>query len=194
MIGSMAYLPGSVPDSDNLSEQLDALYLIDGDNERGDANKFHPLQGKEGYLFTFDDDIIYPPDYVERMKEWVDHFCGAVSWSGKTLGPTPDLYDNLTYRQWRCNHVVPAAVPVDVVGTGCMAWHSSLGIPPMEIFTTSYMADIHFSVWASEMGLSKVVVPHEPIVLNPREGPDLWHINKTRYRRQRIRRELERLL
>jgi len=37
------------------------------DNSKGDAFKFLNLENSDGYYLTIDDDLIYPPNYVDYM-------------------------------------------------------------------------------------------------------------------------------
>lgn len=62
-----------VPDFLNHSK---VSYAIHGKNH-GDAGKFWWLDKVvHGTIFICDDDIIYPPDYAERMNERLDHYKG----------------------------------------------------------------------------------------------------------------------
>jgi hypothetical protein len=43
------------------------INLYFSDNSKGDAFKFYRLMESDGYFLTVDDDLIYPPNYVEYM-------------------------------------------------------------------------------------------------------------------------------
>ena len=42
------------------------------EGDRGDAGKFYWADKVSGYYFTIDDDIAYPPDYVEALKKGLE--------------------------------------------------------------------------------------------------------------------------
>ena len=42
--------------------------------ECGDIGKFHFVDQVDGYYFTVDDDITYPPNYTQRMVNMIDSY------------------------------------------------------------------------------------------------------------------------
>ena len=138
-----------------------AFYHLD--NEKGDAGKFYGLRNIEGYIFTCDDDLIYPPDYVETMCKKLQEFNNSVILTnhGRTMQPKP-VANSYTSRKsayhWRDNQ--PEAVKLDIGGTGAMAWHSSCFFPDYNRIDKANMADIWVAKFAQEQGVEIRMNPH----------------------------------
>ena len=89
--------------------------------DRGDAGKFYWSDKVRGYYFTIDDDIAYPPDYVDKLKAGLDR-------RGKkcAVGIHGEMYGN-EIRHWtkdrtKTHHFhyrLERDTPVCVLGTGC---------------------------------------------------------------------------
>lgn len=116
---------------------------------RGDAGKFFWAGRGHGYRLVCDDDLAYPPDYVERLVAGIERhgrravvgFHGAV------------LHDRVTdyHRSRRVLHFSRALrgdVAVHVLGTGAAGFHSAaLAVGPSD-FPVPDMAD----VWLARLG------------------------------------------
>lgn len=129
------------------------------DNKMGDANKFLDIEDRSGYLFTCDDDLIYPSTYCADMIEAVDRYKCIVTLHGHNWN-TPfvsyrDIRDN-----FRCLGNVDKPARVQVGGTGVMAWHSDTFKLHYEDFKSANMADIWVAKVAQEQGVPIMVIPH----------------------------------
>lgn len=48
--------------------------LSSGEDRASEVFKLSILQQPDNYVFIFDDDIIYPPDYVQKLSEKIDYY------------------------------------------------------------------------------------------------------------------------
>jgi hypothetical protein len=184
---SLATIPGrSVQKTiDSLKKQVDQLFVCynqtDVSNVNfGDAAKFIPLQGLNGYLFTCDDDLIYPPDYIERMIEGIEKYDRKkiVTMHGRIL-PRRELksYYKERLEGFRCLGLVENDVIVDSGGTGVMGWHSSLLTFDIKEFKAANMADIWVAKIAKEKGIKIVCLKHSDGWIRyvpPPDGTTIW--------------------
>jgi hypothetical protein len=132
----------------------------------GDVGKFYPLTNQTGYLFTIDDDIIYPQNYLNRLIDCIEkHKRKAfVCVHGNKL-PLQKLASY--YQDKEGLHFAKALLNdqfVDVPGTGTLGFHSSLYSFSLEDFPTSNMSDI----WLYRISQEK----HIPVVCIAR--PEKW--------------------
>ena len=133
------------------------------DNFKGDAAKFHGLKGVEGYIFTCDDDLVYPPDYVIlTIKELKRHENRVIlSHHGRQMRPKPvnnSYTDRIAAYHWNVGQ--PKCVELDIGGTGVMAWHSDTFFPDIDRITIKNMADIWIHGFAKEQGVKIMLCPH----------------------------------
>lgn len=89
-----------------------------------DNSKFYWLPESEGIYLSCDDDLIYPPDYVETILEGMRKYPGCwITFHGrKLLGYGLDYYrGHLVYR---CLGDVAGDYELDVPGTGVSAFNT----------------------------------------------------------------------
>jgi hypothetical protein len=133
------------------------------DNSTGDAVKFYGVENIEGYIFTCDDDLIYPPDYVKYLTKMIDHYQKAaiVTVHGRDFYrfPIVNYYSSATIR-YRCLDTVERDEIVLVGGTGVMAWHSSTVKVKYSDFQAPNMADVWMAKLAHEQDVPIVVLNH----------------------------------
>jgi len=132
------------------------------EGDRGDAGKFYWADKVSGYYFTIDDDIAYPPDYVETLKKGLDRRgkkC-AVGVHGEMYG---DVINHWTRDRKGTHHFfyeLERDTPVCVLGTGCALFHTDhIKVKP-EDFKYPNMADIWFTVICSRQSKFRVVLAH----------------------------------
>jgi hypothetical protein len=149
----------------SLIKQVDNLYIRY--NSPTDAMKFYSVETLSGYVLTCDDDLIYPPDYVQKMIEAVDRYNGEaiVSLHGRELRPgkISSYYSPSNRIQaFHClkelteDHVIQNGA----IGTGVMAWNADKIKIHYDWFKSPNMADIWLSVNARRLGIPLVVVKH----------------------------------
>gem|GEM_PF-5240874 len=135
------------------------------ETNHADNGKFVHMTGTIGYILTTDDDIDYPHDYIERMVNEVEaHQRQAlVGVHGAVLPYGPPFTRWSQYTNMRRSHVFAlehgGRIPVDVIGTGTMAFHSDLGIPDVTEMDTLRMVDLHVAVWAQKRGIPMHMAP-----------------------------------
>jgi hypothetical protein len=89
-----------------------------------DNGKFLLLSNKREYYFSCDDDIIYPPDYVERTVSLINKYKCIVTYHGRLLqGLNKDYYRG--HKFWHCNRETTNHVLIDVAGTGVTAFDTA---------------------------------------------------------------------
>lgn len=143
------------------------VYL--GKHEEGDIRdngKFYALPKEENaYIFTLDDDIIYPKNYVERMTRFIEMLGrttvvgvhGVVFPAAKfTRLQQRTVYD---FREEASGHFV------DLLGTGTTAWHNSTVRMSLEDFRTKGVCDLWFAAAALRQGVPLFSVPRERLWL-----------------------------
>ena len=132
-----------------------------------DNGKFRYMNEFKGYFLTVDDDICYPPDYVERMVSFVDHQNRRtiIGVHGAVLPFGPPVSRWSEYREHRRTHVFTSSnssfTQVNCLGTGTIAFHSQIGIPKFEELDTLRMVDLHIAVWAQKNSIDMYSCPRD---------------------------------
>lgn len=122
---------------DSLKDQVDTVRVYANDyvpevrdaevytgEDYTDNSKFYWLPESEGIYLSCDDDLIYPPDYVETILEGMRKYPGCwITFHGrKLLGYGLDYYrGHLVYR---CLGDVAGDYELDVPGTGVSAFNT----------------------------------------------------------------------
>lgn len=137
-----------------------------------DNGKFYDLPKEDdAYVFTLDDDLIYPTDYVARMIHQIEMLnrSSVVGLHGVIFpeGEFTKLSDRTVFhfRRKGPGHFV------DLLGTGTTAWHSSTFKPMLEQFPTKGVCDLWFASAAATQGVPLYAVPRT----------DNWVIEHTRF-------------
>lgn len=140
---------------------MDGVILELTDNVMGDANKFLGVEMRKGYVLTCDDDLIYPPNYVEYMTNKVDQYKCVVSFLGKEYGDRPVKSFRTGYTGlYRCLDEVKEDRQVDIGGTGAMAFHTDHIKVRFDHFQMRNMADIWMGMVAKSQNVPIMVVAH----------------------------------
>lgn len=171
---------------ESIARQLDVLYLyLNGYHEvpswLGALANVRPLLGKgadgdlsatgklaflrhetSGICFTLDDDILYPPDYVERMVGLRERLCRGVALCvhGSVL---PDLASWYYERSWLHDSETPLrhATPVNLAGSGTLCFSLDEVHPPFEDFLGPVQVDLAMSRRLLGAGQPLLAVPRE---------------------------------
>lgn len=147
-----------------LQRVYDIVAIVQGERNLTDNGKFYFLDHitePEIYL-TCDDDLIYPPDYVERMVEAIERYKCIVSFHGRQLlGTGIDYYTG--HKSFHCLHGVIHDEMVDVVGTGVCGFDTRYFHPKGLAFSPDQkMSDLIFSLEAAKQGKQMGVLSHAP--------------------------------
>lgn len=111
----------------------------------------------KGYRFTLDDDIAYPPDYVERMVQrlWLYNHHVAVGVHGAVLAqPMERFFQGRDVRVFWEGYDTDKTV--NVLGTGTLAWHSDALKLQLADFPSQGMADVWFAIAAKQQAVPLV--------------------------------------
>ena len=130
----------------------------------GDIGKFYFIKNIKGYHFTCDDDIIYPPNYVDFMLSKLKLHNGFVSCHGAIFNmPFKSFYKSKTVFHFRKK--IESDISVDLVGTGVMAYDASKIKVPLTLFENKNMADIYIAIFAKRKNIKCTVVKHNEFFL-----------------------------
>jgi hypothetical protein len=146
---------------------------------------------EDGIVLTVDDDIWYPPNYVEKMVSAVQRYGGKaiVGVHGCVLpvGPAVSTWDE--YRENRRVHwfrrAVSTDLPVNIVGTGTMAYDARQVRFDHRTYATGRMVDIHVAVEAQQKGYPMITPPRLRewmVPIEPDEGDSaesIWDMVRT---------------
>ena len=170
---------------DNKEKNNAAASPIFVNNNITDIGKFKVADKiRDGIVFTVDDDILYPPDYIEKMVKAVHCYQGKaiIGVHGCILPTGPPVTTWKQYLEQRRVHSFKRAVavdlPVNVVGTGTMAYDAS----QFQFDWKSYlhqqrMVDIHVAVEAQMHGWP-MITPARPadwmVPIEHYNGERIW--------------------
>ena len=142
---------------------------VEGD--LSDAAKFFNTEAfaqNEGgaYHFTFDDDLVYRPGYVDIMIDKIEEYnrrcvvgLGGIIFEDRSRSY---LYDRL--KEINFQHSNPTDVQVCILKTGTMAYHTSIDRPvSMKIFEMPKMADLFFARWCHHRAKPMIVIEHKAL-------------------------------
>lgn len=170
----------------SIARQVDVLYLycngkcrlpgsllsvknivpITDEPDRGSAGRF-VLLGMLGYLFFCDDDLIYPDGYADMMISAIEHYGRdvVVSLHGKVTDHPMVAFNGFgpgkILKSCACLRNHADDMEVDLIGTGCMAAHSSTlkGLLLRDIIYNN-LDDAEFSIRMHERGIPMVALAH----------------------------------
>jgi len=149
----------------------------------GASAKFFWADKIQGYHFTIDDDLVYPPDYVTYCIQKIEQYGrkAVVGFHGTLL---KDDLANCTaskkkfkFRKTLFNFhfALDNDQPVHVLGTGVMAYHTDTIKVSINDFPTRSMDDIYFGILAQQQHVALIclqrgvdyIKPIEPLASNP---------------------------
>lgn len=134
-----------------------------------DNAKFFWLESLHGayYYLTCDDDLIYPPTYVEDMINAVDRYGTIVTCHGRVLKEGRNKYYKSDHEEYSFQHEIVNPVQLDVAGTGCTAFNTKYFKP--SIYNSRYkcMSDLVFSLEAIKQGKEITLMPHKRDYIKP---------------------------
>ncbi len=138
-----------------------------GFGDLSDMGKFYPSNElrNAGYLLTVDDDLVYAPDYVDRLLHFVEIHKkrAAVGYHGVELldGAPTNYYKRRKVHH--CRHPVRESTWVHVLGTGVLAFARDLLELPTkkeQLVTGRGMADVWFGALAQEQRIPLRAIAH----------------------------------
>lgn len=150
----------------------------------GDAEKFAGVDDWDGYVATVDDDLLYPPDYIDTLIAGIEkhgrgtavgfHGGKTLGWNGRALAAT--------HKQIRClGELAEDDTDVNVLGTGAMAFHAAHVPVWRDLFRQPNMADVHLACHARDFGIPMAALAHRAGWLQdicPPDGRRIYESNK----------------
>ena len=125
-----------------------------------DNGKFHFMQKlPTGFVLTVDDDIAYPPDYVETLVRKVEFYerRAVVGLHGTIFAkPIRNYFRGRTV--YHFEHELGNDVVVNQLGTGTVAFHTDLLRPDLGEFKTTGMADVWLALACKRLGVPMVAI------------------------------------
>lgn len=129
-------------------------------NEKGDANKFlHIEKYHNHYYFSGDDDILYPPDYIETLKNEIDRTGGLVTLHGSRIYGTVRSYYRDRKLQSHCLRD-GNETQVHVPGSGVSGFHTSKLKLKYSHFEAPNMADVFLGIQCHKQGVLCTAIAH----------------------------------
>lgn len=149
---------------ESLHKQVDKIVLYDNEvnPDLTDNGKFYALNTiKEPcYYFTCDDDLLYPPDYVERTIDAIEEHKCIITHHGRIL-VNKDVSYYRGHIGFRCLDAIYTTTQLDVAGTGVTAFRTDYFNPKHLAFVEDKkMSDLVFSLEAIKKGKKIMAVPH----------------------------------
>jgi glycosyltransferase involved in cell wall biosynthesis len=130
-----------------------------------DNAKFEPIRhlDDDTIVFTMDDDIYYPPTYIEDTIKQLKlyNYNAIITYHGrKLLGLNRNYYRGHT--AYACLHDVDYQGQIDVAGTGVTCFYTGY-FKPIDIYKSEYkrMSDCVFSLEAAKQGKQIIVLKHK---------------------------------
>ena len=151
---------------DSIVNQFDEINVYDNEIEEvnlTDNGKFQSLKdySEPIYFFSLDDDLIYPPDYVNRTLEAIEKHKSIVTYHGRRLkGLNRSYYRG--HSAFSCLRSFVQTTPIDVPGTGCTAFRTDY-FNPTEIYRSEdkRMSDLVFALEAAKQGKRIMHIGHQ---------------------------------
>lgn len=114
---------------------------------------------EESYVFLIDDDFVFPPDYVSRMKKVIDQFGRGVCVGahGSIFAPGARwYYERSTVYPWWAG--VSEHKLVQMLGSGCLAFHLEGLKVRFEDFLPRVMVDLTFAIKAKQQRIPMLTI------------------------------------
>ena len=152
----------AVPDFLQAPQMQAKVKVVLGKDAKGDLRdngKFHDLPKESAYIFTLDDDLNYPEDYVAQMIHQIEMLGRACVVGVHGVIFPPGGFNQLTQRKvfdFKNGHTGHF---VDLLGTGTTAWHSSRFQPSLDEFKSKGQCDLWFAATAAREAVPFFCVP-----------------------------------
>lgn len=138
------------------------IIVMFGIKDYTDNAKFYFLSDRPEFYFMMDDDLVYPPDYVDRMKQWlIQNPDTVVTHHGRILTGAGQRYYRGGHRELRCLGEVKQIERIDVCGTGVTAFRTDY-INPQGLHEDErqLMSDLIFSECMAYNGVEIYCLDH----------------------------------
>lgn len=168
---------------DSLKDQVDTVRVYGNDylpevegaevytgKDYTDNSKFFWLPDSQGIYLSCDDDIIYPPDYVEKIKWYLKKYPKTwITFHGRRLkGMGLNYYTE--HETYQCTRTVKGDWDIDVCGTGVSAFHTDTIKFDMKEWEYFRMSDLMASLELAKKGIRIICAEHKIFWLNHAES------------------------
>jgi len=141
------------------------------DNSTGDAGKFYKVEECNWYYFTFDDDLVYNPNYVKDTIKWIEKYNRqSIVWYHWRI-----LRKNGIDNYFKDSDCIPyhsksiEDVWCHILWTGTVAFHTDTIKVKYKDFVLPNMADIWLWILAQEQNIPMCCLKHG--------GNEIWTMN-----------------
>lgn len=126
-----------------------------------DEQKFRKVEGD--IFLSCDDDLIFPYNYVATLRlAFEDYPHSILTFHGRSFDILPiNSYYKSKSRRYRCLDKVAQDMPVQIGGTGCMAFKPLNFLVTLKDFQYTCMADIQIALKAKREGKKIICLAHE---------------------------------
>ena len=146
----------------------DNITFIKSDNTLGDAERYLPVKRDKCYYLSIDDDLVYPPSYVEYMTTQCQRYGHPVTLHGRFFNvPSVQSYyreawgeNSKAVNVYRCRYEVSHDAQVHVPGSGVLCWRGDQVDLRYRGFKGKNRADIEVARLAVEQGVEIKVLAH----------------------------------
>lgn len=173
LVEAVKSLKNQTVQADEINIYNNSLEVTFGGEDLTDNGKFYFLQNYDEpvYYLSCDDDIFYPPNYIERTINAIERYKCIVTYHGRKLvGKNVDYYRG--HKGFRCLGEVRETEIIDVAGTGVCGFRTDY-YNPTEIYKSEYkrMADCVFSLEAAKQRKKIIILPHKEGWLRDLQAP-----------------------
>jgi hypothetical protein len=178
----------------SLINQVDEIVLYDNEVNPNlyDNGKFYglKLQRKPCYYFTCDDDLIYPPNYVQTMIVAIEKHKTIVTHHGRIVDSLDVSYYR-SHKTFRCLNYNTVECLIDVPGTGVTAFRTDY-FNPKQLYKAKdvKMSDIVFGLEAKKQGKKITILRHPSNWIRQIQIDNSKSIHTTEYKREQRQIEL----
>jgi hypothetical protein len=150
----------------NQTVKADSINVYNNDDDElpdlTDNAKFFPAINADGIYFACDDDLLYPPDYIERtvtaLSKYPKHI---LTYHGRKLTARGVSYYRHNHKVIRCLGYLHSDTFVDVGGSGVAAWRTdSFDATHLHRHPNRMMADLVMSQAAAMQGIKIMCLAH----------------------------------
>jgi hypothetical protein len=132
-------------------------------DDKGDAGKFNWIETADepGYRIVADDDMLYPPDFVQQMTQSMDRYGNraiAAVHGVLVKHPFTNYYDPQSRTVFYFQMQLDADRTVHVLGTNALIYHSDCVKMSWSEFMYRNMADIFLARYAQRHGIPMICV------------------------------------
>lgn len=144
------------------------------------------LEEDEIYL-TCDDDLIYPPDYVEKMVNWIQTYKCIISLHGRILTKHAQKYYSEEHFGIRYFQEVKQPYFLDTGGTGVMGFDTKYFKPMIYNKPEKVCADLHCGLEAIKQGKKILSPPKKHLWVKGQETVGIYQREKNGTQEKQIR-------